>query len=66
MNLFERITKGKDDYLLYEEGVLTSEGRLSDSGSRLVVDLLFQGKEVSEIRSMLLKEIKLSNKGKDV
>ena len=58
MRLYELLTKKKDDLLLYEEGVLSTDGRLSDEGRRLVVDLMFQGHKIDEVRSLMLEEIK--------
>ena len=62
MKIFERITKGAEDYLLYENGILNSEGRLSEEGRKDVLDLLFLCKDIKEIRGLLIAEIKEINK----
>lgn len=64
MKIFERLTKSKDDYKLCQHGILNDNGRLSCEGRELVLDLLFQGKEIGEIRSLILKEIKEEEKEK--
>lgn len=58
MDLFERITRGSDEALLAKYGILGSDGRLTQEGQRTVLDLLFLGKNPSEIRLTLIKEAK--------
>jgi len=58
MNLFQRITRGADEALLYQSGTLNQNGRLTDDGLRDVVDLLFLGKKPDEIRTLLIEEAK--------
>lgn len=62
--LYNLLTKKKDDLLLYEEGVLNDNGRLSEEGRRLVIDLLFQGKEINQIREDFIKAIKAKREEK--
>lgn len=57
MNIFQKITNSKNNFILYEEGILTAGGRLTNEGHDLVVDLLFQGKNIEEIKSLIIKEI---------
>lgn len=56
------MTKKHDDLLLYEENVLNDSGRLTEEGRNLVIDLLFQGKEIIEIKKIMLEEIKRERK----
>jgi hypothetical protein len=58
LKLFSRITKRKEDYLLYEESVLTEAGRLSGEGRDLFVDLLFSGMTPEEARNKIVEEVK--------
>jgi len=55
--LFSRITKRKEDYLLYAEGVLNEAGRLSQEGRELFVDLIFSGLTIDEARKRIVQEI---------
>lgn len=64
MNLYNLLTKKNDDLVLYENGVLRDDGRLTTEGRDLVVDLMFQGKNVTEIRKLLVDEIKKNKKDK--
>lgn len=64
MNLYNLLTKKNDDLTLYENGVLGDDGRLTTEGRNLVVDLMFQGKEISDIKKLLIDEIKKHNKNK--
>lgn len=61
MSIYSFITRGKDDRILHKQGVLNSEGRLSDSGLRDFVDLLFIGKSVPEAHEIMLKAAKEIN-----
>ena len=58
MEIYQLLTKKKDDLLLYEENILKSDGRLTEEGRNLVTDLLFQGKNIDEIRHTIVDEIK--------
>lgn len=62
MKLYQLLTKKHDDLLLYEENVLNDSGRLTEEGRNLVIDLLFQGKEIIEIKKIMLEEIKRERK----
>ena len=62
MDLFITLTKGKEDQLLYEDGVLAQSGRLTDAGRALVVDLMFQGKSIADIRKLMVEAIKENKK----
>lgn len=55
MSIYSLITRGKDDRVLYKQGVLNSDGRLSDSGMRDFLDLLFIGKTPQEAHDVMLK-----------
>lgn len=58
MNLFQRITRGADEALLFKANILGEDGRLSTEGVRAVVDLIFIGKNPSQIREILISEAK--------
>ena len=58
MNLFSKITKGHDDQLLLEEGIIAQNGRLTPDGRALVLDLMFQGTPIDKVRTLLMKTIK--------
>lgn len=66
MNIFQKITNKKDDLMLFEEGILLENGRLSNEGQKLVVDLLFKGNSIDEVRALIIKEIKDERKNKNV
>jgi len=62
MNIFTRITKKQDDLFLYEEGILEKSGELSDEGRKVVLNLIFLGYEIKEVREMIVREIKKKKK----
>jgi hypothetical protein len=62
MDIFKFLTKKTDDIILLDNGIMSSDGRLTSEGNRLVVDLMFQGFKVEEIRSKILSEIKKRSK----
>ena len=64
-NIFQSLTKGREDFALFEFDVLAENGRLTQSGRDLVVDLIFQGKEIKEIRKIVLDEIEKIKKEKN-
>lgn len=64
MNLYNLLTKKNEDLLLLEAGVLNEDGRLSTDGRNLVTDLLFQGKQIDEIKKIIVEEIKKEKKNK--
>lgn len=58
MNLYQLLTNKKENTLLFDEGILGSDGRLSQDGLKLVVDLMFQGHSIEKVKEMLVDEIK--------
>lgn len=58
MNIYQLLTKKADDRLFYEAGILNEEGRLTSEGQRTVLDLIFQGNDMKEVREKILSEIK--------
>lgn len=64
INFYNRITKKKQEQLFYDHGILNEEGRLTDEGMSIFLDLLFIGKSAEEAKSLIQAEIEkeLENK----
>ncbi|HEX9059129.1 MAG TPA: hypothetical protein VF941_03025 [Clostridia bacterium] len=56
-NYFNKITKAKQEQLFYDHGILNAEGRLTDEGQTLFLDLLFIGKTPEEAKKAIQDEI---------
>jgi hypothetical protein len=57
MNLFNKITKGNEDKLLFEGEVIGTDGRLTTEGAKTFLDLMFLGMTAKEAREKILAEI---------
>lgn len=57
MRLSQILTKTKEDQMLFSEGVISENGRLTDDGRKLFVDLLFQGNTLKEAKQLIVSEI---------
>lgn len=57
-NIFTRLTKGSEEKLLFEEGIIDASGRLSVEGQRVFLDLLFLGFSAIDCRQKMIEEIK--------
>jgi len=57
INFYNRITKQKQEQLFYDNGILDKEGRLTEEGLKVFVDLLFIGKTTIEAKDLIQKEI---------
>lgn len=64
-NIFNRITKGNEDQILYEVGILDENGRLTQEGHRTFLDLLFVGKSIEEARKLIVAEAEKEKKSKE-
>lgn len=64
INFYNRITKEKQEQMFFDNGILNAEGRLTDEGRRIFIDLLFIGKTTEEAKSLIEKEIEKELKKK--
>lgn len=64
INLFNKITKSKQEQLFYSHGILNEEGRLTEEGQDIFIDLLFLGNSVEQAKSLIQAEIEKESKRK--
>jgi hypothetical protein len=65
VNIFNRITKGNEDQLFYEVGILDENGRLTQEGRNTFLDLIFIGKSPEEARRLIAIEAKKEKESKE-
>lgn len=61
-NLFQSIVHGGEEQVLFKCGVTGENGRLTDDGLNLFVDLMFKGGSPSEARKQIIEASKLELK----
>lgn len=64
INIFNKITKSQQEQMFFDYDILNSEGRLTESGAKIFLDLLFIGKTTEEAKSLIQEEIKKEIKNK--